>query len=1105
MDKTIVIGIGGTGLDAIRSLRRRVVETHGSLAALPHLGFLYIDTDDKEVIVNEDNRKRWEVLGVSIALSESEYAIIDAPEIGPIVSNISAFPHIQEWFPVEVLRSIDQSAEDTPGARQIRPLGRFAFTLKVADIEEKFKSIYGRLPQAAGGGKTQTYIICSLSGGTGSGMFLDLAYRIKEWTAGNCQSLAFLIFPELTTLRGTRYLVNAYAALLELNYFNIGKVNYGAEDRNIGFKLPQRERAIQGSPFDYCYIISPRNESGVEVSLETLPEMVAHRIYLNFDSSFADDARSLLNNGSFERVLQLTDPFTGNKHSQNFFTFGLSYIQYPIEQITEIFAYRIGSDLISGWLKHREVPGNINERVQSYLPELKLTDDFLLGSKDFFGTKKDFDSYEREVEDFVNGLKRQMPDRNIAPLITERQRQYIEQFRSVGLLKFYQDKRDDLGGAVHESVRLIRQTVANILTDQELGHEFAERFIEEMIRIFTLKHQSFVETINGLPARETGSRRTLGAFFNELTQAEGKMVFRDKAIKECLNKVCDAMKLNISATIGIRAFDYGRAFLARLLEELNAIKENLVDWRNAVEKLRDELIEEISRRKSHLLEKMANVKEFNGAILFDDERASALYANFDTASAIRHVESKLLRKFDDGAMSVPFAGDGLVEEIYLAALDWLTNISQVRVTDKNVADKLFEDNPESSARRNILSENFRKSTSFLVFDQIEKHIGAGHEGVAYTYSPTTSAKIVGILDDDGGSLKRVSELKKDVEASTGLQRNSIKKISDTHQILFLQEITAFPLRLIKDLKTIKERYVEYIRNKQAIPLHIQKHFDPPLMDLFLASEDEIREFEETEENFLLAWIDGKIRIETNQREMANEIRYRFVEAGSETFAKLGLTWEAAVEFCLGESEEARKIRKRLSEDIKRYLRAFDTQPKKKELSIKLTRHLDDLKRGFELGEEDVTYQRYDRVRRRIFSRHNLPYEASPPPPRPEITEAIDKEVADRFMTLVRTALRNSKGQLSPAMSNMIRASQKRFGLDDMQAQRLIKAVEIEFQEPETSVEYREMFEAFYEDGEISDDERALLVERQVELNLSDEQVQEIEAAMIGKRKAEAAR
>jgi hypothetical protein len=1108
MDKTIVIGLGGTGLETIRSLRRRAVETHGSLDSLPQLGFLYIDTDPKETVITEDNRKRWEVLGVSTALSDSEFCIIDAPEVGPIVSNIGSFPHIQEWFPVDVLRSIDQSAKDTPGARQIRPLGRFAFTLKTEIVEGAFKKTYTKLPQAAGGGKTQVYVVCSLSGGTGSGMFLDMAYRIREWTAGNCETLAFLVLPELTTSRGPRYFVNAYAALLELNYFNVGTVHHRGEDRPIAFKLPRRERPVSGAPFDYCYLLSPRNEAGVEIALDTLPEMIAHRIYLNFDSSFADDAHSLLNNGSFERALILQDPFTGNRHSQNFMTFGLSSIQYPIEQITEIFAYRIGADLVSGWLKKREVPGNINERVQSYLPEFKLTDDYLLGNKDFFGRRTDYESYDREIENSVNEVKRTAPEKNIVAFVTDKQRQFTEQFRAVGLLRFFQDKRDDLAGAVQEAVKLIRAEVAAILTDPELGHEFAVRVLDEMVRIFDKKHGDFVETINGFPTREAGSRRALNAFCNELTQAEAKLVFRDKAVKQSLSKVGDALRHNLSATIGVRAYEFGRAFLSRLLEELEAMREHLVDWRNAVEKLGDELTEEIARRTNHLGEKMRNVKEFNGAILFDETTSDALYGGFDIPSAMRHVEAKWLRISEHGALSVPFAAENQVDVVYRAALDWLSNVSQVRVTDTNVADKLFADYPDPSGRRNVLSENYRKSMPFLVFDEIERQIAAGEEGVGYTYSPTTAAQIVGMLDDDGGSLKRVSELKKDVQAATGLERSDIRKISDAHQILFLHEVTAFPLRLIKELKTLKERHDQYLKSKQAIPIYIQKHFDPPLMDLFLTSEEEIRAFERAEEDYLLAWVEGKIGVEMNRKEMCNEVRYRFLDAGSNAFLRLGSDREAAFEFFLGASEEAGQVRRRLAEDIRRHLGVFDTQPKKRELARRLAAHLEELRNRCELADEDPTYQRYDGIRRRIVIKHALPHEASTqsprgraPDPPPVATDGADGELEEKFMTLVRTALRSGKTGLTPALRNMIRASQKRYGISDARAHELMGMVEAEFTEPDTVVEYREMFEALYEDGQITDDERALLVERQVELGLADDDVQRIEERVIRKKMA----
>ena len=96
MNKTIVIGIGGTGLEVIRCIRRRVVETRGSLEGAPNLGFFYIDTDDRDVKLTPDTKKRWEVLGTSVALSPSEYYIIPAPDFGSLHRNLGAFPMVKE-------------------------------------------------------------------------------------------------------------------------------------------------------------------------------------------------------------------------------------------------------------------------------------------------------------------------------------------------------------------------------------------------------------------------------------------------------------------------------------------------------------------------------------------------------------------------------------------------------------------------------------------------------------------------------------------------------------------------------------------------------------------------------------------------------------------------------------------------------------------------------------------------------------------------------------------------------------------------------------------------------------------------------------------------
>ena len=1099
MEKTIVIGIGGTGLDALRSLRRRVVEEHGSLTALPNLGYLYLDTDPKETAVTEDNRKKWEVLGSSIQLSSDEMFIIETPEIAPIIANIGAFPHIQSWFPVAALKSIDQSARDTPGARQVRPLGRFAFTLRTDAIASRFISAYNRLPQASGGGKTHIYIVGSLSGGTGSGMFLDLAYRIREWTNGIPELHGFLVMPDLTAGRGDRYLVNAYAALLELNYFNVGETRVRGEARAISFRLPLREKPMAGPPFDYCYLISPRNENRVDLNLDAIPEMIAHRLFLDFDSSFSDEAATLLNNASFQRGNKLIDPFTGNAHSQNFFTFGLSSIQYPTEEVTEILGYQLGSDLLSNWLRERAIPGNVNERVQAMLPDLRLTDDYLLGNKDFFGGKLDFEHFDREIDNFVNEIKRKAPSANAVSFINEQQRQCIDHFRSIGMLKFYQDKRDDLDGAVRTIQSLLATKSGTMLTEPALGYAFVERALDEMARLLTIKHQQFIDTLNGLPQKEAASRRALTGYFTQLEQAEHKLILKDKAVKEALGKVVEALKMNLSATIGIRAHDFGRAFLAKMLEEIKALRERIVDWRLGIERLREQAQMEIANRSEHLVQKNASGKDFNGKILFDETRLSAVYETLDRSSAQRTIESALASG-DGGILDIPFHGEEVVDSIYHAALKWLTSESRIRVSDRTVADKLLDDFPDGAKRKTMLSENFAKSAAFLVFDEGQKQMYAGAPGIGYSYDPNSMVKLAALLDDDGATLKPVMQVKRDLEAATGLTASSIKKISDIDQILFLQEVTGFPLRVVKDVGVLRDRYREYIRNPEGLPVHIQATFDPPLPDLFLISEQEKAHVFEGQEAFLIAWVEDKIRSEQNKREGRDEIRYRFVELGSDSFVRLGATWTEAFDFVFADTESARRVRERVTSEITRVARSLDTHAKREDFAKRLASHFGRLREMFELGDEDSQYLMFEAIRRRIVEKYGLPFGV--PTMEKDIAAggaARSSDAEERFVTLFRTGLRNGRGTLTTAMSNMLEASRKRLGLSPERANALGLQVASEAGESAAVIEYRDMFDAFFEDGVINEEERAILTERQVELKLSQEQVDEIEATVIGRR------
>jgi hypothetical protein len=315
--------------------------------------------------------------------------------------------------------------------------------------------------------------------------------------------------------------------------------------------------------------------------------------------------------------------------------------------------------------------------------------------------------------------------------------------------------------------------------------------------------------------------------------------------------------------------------------------------------------------------------------------------------------------------------------------------------------------------------------------------------------------------------------------------------------LFLQEITAFPLRLIRDLQQLKSKYDEYLKQKHPIPLHIRKSFNPPLIELFLTSDEEREQFEVAEESFLLGKVLGRLKIEENKRELRDEVRYRYMEGGSETYQTLGENFEEAYDFFMSDAEEAENIRNRLVSEMSRYLRQLDTRPKKHQLWKQLAEHLEQIKSTAELGEEDAIFHKYDRINRRLVQRHNLFDETSSitqrvSPPTGKVSEKAISDSEEHYLKLARTALRSGHGCLTQAAMNMLKSNQRKYGFSDETAERLLTLAQSEFALPETHAEYREMFLAFYEDSEISDEERAILIEKQVELDLTDEDVQRIE-------------
>jgi hypothetical protein len=276
---SLVIGLGGTGKRALTHLKRRIYDTYGR-ADLPWIRLLSIDTDSATVNNPPVLSQR---TGEYISLGTNELRVIDQSDTPQIITNLDAPEnmHIKDWYPDPDMKVDFPKA--ARGSGQVRMFGKIGLYKG-----ENLHTTYRWLQQAAhevsdpaawedfpGFEVDPTlqfvYIICSICGGTGSGMFLDVAYMLRKIVGVDPSTRRFigmLVLPEVyepvvENQHIKRIYANAYAALRELDYL---------------LNSPKRAYVIRGKdhtfvdfpkdvpPFDFTFLFSNKNKRGAVIS-----------------------------------------------------------------------------------------------------------------------------------------------------------------------------------------------------------------------------------------------------------------------------------------------------------------------------------------------------------------------------------------------------------------------------------------------------------------------------------------------------------------------------------------------------------------------------------------------------------------------------------------------------------------------------------------------------------------------------------------------------------------------------------------------------------------------------------------------------------------------
>lgn len=221
----LIIGLGGTGIDALLRLKYQINRrfklpqdpvSKKKMDKPDNVEFLAFETNE------QDRAKKYKGIGLDPI---NEFVLLSNAEIGGLLQNRSVLePYITDWLSPEL--SITDGMNGAAGVRQAGRLLLFTKINQVVQaIDKKIKTL-----SVGTNKKLMVFLLTGLSGGTGSGCFLDISYIVRgiierdHGSAGidRVNTLGYLFTPDVnlsnkSLSEHTREYIrkNGYAALKE--------------------------------------------------------------------------------------------------------------------------------------------------------------------------------------------------------------------------------------------------------------------------------------------------------------------------------------------------------------------------------------------------------------------------------------------------------------------------------------------------------------------------------------------------------------------------------------------------------------------------------------------------------------------------------------------------------------------------------------------------------------------------------------------------------------------------------------------------------------------------------------------------------------------------
>ena len=366
----LFLGIGGTAGCVLRQLKRRICNQFGE-STLPAMQMLLLDTDSKAIV----DATHGEMAGLSN--EETVTLPLRRPQ-----DYRGRSQHMLKWLSRRWLYNIPKSLR-TEG---LRPLGRLAFVDHARRTVQRIRLSLSQATDtqaleessAATGREFQSdavrvYIVASISGGTGSGMTLDVAYAVRTVLQKlGIESATTKGIMLHSTGRSSRLSdlakVNAFSWLTEFNHFHRPGGYYPGDDAS---GLPVGEPG-QGA-FDDTYLV----HLGDGLTMHDLEEQASKVAdYLYLDGFTAAQA-------FFARNGEEKSPACESHYPLR--TFALEKFTNTPRQTLEGYADDVARQVFNAWTGEKQCRNHVGSSAHEQLDDsetlpLSKTDQIVCGA-----------------------------------------------------------------------------------------------------------------------------------------------------------------------------------------------------------------------------------------------------------------------------------------------------------------------------------------------------------------------------------------------------------------------------------------------------------------------------------------------------------------------------------------------------------------------------------------------------------------------------------------------------------------------------------------------------------------------------------------------------